>query len=98
MVPKLLIRTLKRATHTNIWMKRGPKQPNGLTPASRHIACIARLRSLGSLIPWTCFIRGCISDIARICLICLMCSGNVTMRTTMVKVMIANPKLLNNML
>ena len=97
LVPKLLINTRKRDTHTSIWMNKGPRQPMGLTPASFHMDCIARLRSRGSLIPCTSRILGCIADMARICLICLMCSGNVTTRTRMVKVIMANPKLLPKM-
>lgn len=46
---------------------------------------------------WTCFIRGCIADMARICLICLICSGKVTTRTMMVKTMMAIPKFENRM-
>ena len=93
-----MINTLNRATQTSIWMTNGPRHPRGLTPASRHIACIARVRSPGSLISWICFILGCISDIARICLICRTCSGRVTIRTIMVKTMMASPKLLNSKL
>ena len=96
---RVCISTRKRPNNIGICITRGPRQPTGLTPASRYIrivSCDTRWRSLPYR-SWISRILGCRSIIARICRNCLMVSGSVTRRTMTVKTMIATPMLLKQM-
>ena len=71
----------------------GPKQPMGLTPASRYIRMVSwdiLLRSLRYR-SWISFILGCRTLITRICRICLRVRGMVAVRTRTVNRMMATP-------
>ena len=71
----------------------GPRQPMGLTPASRYnrmVSCDTRARSLPYLSLISC-ILGWRELIARIWRSCLRVSGKVATRTKMVNRMMAKP-------
>ncbi len=71
----------------------GPRQPMGLTPASRYIRMVSwetRARSLRYR-SWISRIRGCRVLIARICRTCFRVRGRVTTRTRTVSRIMAMP-------
>ena len=71
----------------------GPRQPMGLTPASRYMRMVSwetRARSLRYL-SWISRILGCRVLMARICRTCFRVSGSVTTRTRTVSRMMAMP-------
>ena len=85
--------------HIGIWIISGPKQPMGLTPASRYNAivscCIFCLfcEVLFLYLFWIACSCGCISCILFICLVCLIVKGiNINLIIT-VKEIIDRPKL-----
>ncbi len=93
------INTRNRPIRTGIWTTIGPRQPKGLTPASRYRRMVSwdiLERSLAYR-SWISFSFGCRALMARICLSCFNVSGMVTKRMMAVNTMIARPMLLNNM-
>ena len=80
------------------WMSRGPRQPTGLTPASRYIFMVSWESLLESplYLSRSFCILGCRAVMARICRICLRVRGVVRMRMMMVKAMMERPMLLNS--
>jgi len=92
------INTRKRPISMGIWTTMGPKQPKGLTPASRYRRMVSWETLERSLAYLSCisFSLGCRALMARICRSCFNVSGIVTKRMRAVNTMIAIPMLLKN--
>ena len=93
------IRTRNRPMRMGIWTTSGPRQPMGLTPASRYnrmVSCDTRARSLAKRSLISC-ILGWSELIARIWRTCFSVSGRVARRTRMVNRMMAKPIWLKQM-
>ena len=85
--------TRKSPMSMGIWMIIGPRQPKGLTPASRYMRMVSwdtRVRSLAYR-SWISFSFGCSVVMARIWLSCFNVRGIVTSRMMAVNTMIATP-------
>ena len=93
------INTRNSPISTGIWTIIGPRQPNGLTPASRYRRMVSWETRDRSLEYRSCisFSFGCNALMARICLSCFNVRGIVTSRMKAVRTMIANPILLKRM-
>ena len=84
-----------RPIQIGIWMIMGPKQPTGLTPASLKSAiCSLERRALSSLyFAWSSLMRGWIACIFFVDCSCRIVNGYIRIRVTIVKAMMAMPKL-----
>ena len=83
-----------------IWMKSGPRQPIGLTPASLYtfIVSDARFSRLSENFVWISLSLGWSTVMALSERLCLTVSGNMTRRMRIVKTTIVIPKFRKKML
>lgn len=81
-------------------MNMGPRQPRGFTPCSRYMRMVSWEMRCRSFLKrsWSSLSLGCKPDMAFIWRLCFTVRGTRAARTTIVKPMIAKPKLLKNML
>ena len=96
---RIWINTRNKPIRMGIWTTIGPRQPKGLTPASRYSRIVSwdtRERSL-EYRSWISFSFGCRELMAFICFNCFSVRGSVTSRTKAVNKMIATPNWLKQM-
>ena len=82
------------------WMKKGPRQPTGLTPASLYtfIVSDARFCRSSPYLSWISLSLGCSTVMALSARLCLTVSGNMAPRMSTVNTAMVMPKLRKKML